>query len=524
MLSNIPKNLAPKFTTYSRITQNVSDILSEIHNNPVKIPNIMGMDNPEVILQKQRSSYNNANFIAQYQNVDISSLNRYLNNYKKVKYDWATTPFNQRKEVFLKAADLLTNKYYDRMLAYTIAGQNKTIYEAEIDAICELVDFLRFNVAYCENIHKKQPITPEDGFISNTSEYNPLNGFVAAITPFNFTAIGGNLASAPLMFGNSVLWKPSNSSVLSNYLFYEILIEAGLPRGILNFCPMEPELFFNSINKRPDLGALLFTGSSEVFDNIYQEVGKNIKIRNNYTRLIGETGGKNFHFVDDTYCNNLHFLAEQTVQSAFGYSGQKCSACSIIYLPEDYLDQFIKILKREINKFLFQHENYGLINAESYNRTLSVIKEIRETPEEELTVVIDSEYNNEKTYFVSPLVVECKNHDNMIFNKEFFAPILAIYPYSKHKKLEALKMCTESNNYSLTGSVFSSNEYMIMAANDLLREKTGNFYVNCKSTGSIVGNQPFGGSGKSGTNDKAGDINLLYRLFNQRNLKINYEY
>ncbi len=521
MAKNIPINLLPKFTPYSKITRGVRDILNKIHENPVKIPNIMAMDNPVVSINKQVSAFNNKKHIANYQYVDTVSLNRYFNNYKNAKKTWSQTTPREKSEIFLNAADLLENKYRDKMLAYTIAGQNKSIYEAEIDAICELSDFLRFNVYYYNQIIKKQPISPEGEDVVNISEYNPLNGFTAAITPFNFTAIGGNLATAPLLFGNSVLWKPSDNAILSNYLFYQIMLEAGLPQGVLNFCPMEPENFFNSVNNQKDLGGLLFTGSSHVFDDIYYGIGRNIQKRTNYTRIIGETGGKNFHFVDSTYGDSLKYLADQTVQSAFGYSGQKCSACSILYLPEEYLETFTGILKNSIYSFMSKSENYGLINSKSFKR---VTRNIEEFKSESMDILLDSHYTDQGSYKVSPFVVSHRDHNHRIFNEEFFGPILAIYPYNTSEKYNTLELCSESNNYALTGAIFSKSDKFIMEAHELLSEKTGNFYVNCRSTGSVVGNQPFGGSGKSGTNDKAGDINLLYRLFNQRNVKINYDF
>lgn len=521
------RNLAPKFSTFSKITPAVREILHEIHQTPVKIPNVMAMDNPIVNIKKQTSAYNNKRHIAEYQHVDQVSLTRYFNNYEKGKEVWRKYTSDQRGDIFLHAADLIENKYRDRMLAYTIAGQNKSIYEAEIDAICELCDFLRFNVDYYNQILDKQPRQGNNNDIVNVSQYNALPGFTAAITPFNFTAIGGNLASAPLLFGNSVLWKPSDNAVLSNYLFYEIMLEAGLPRGILNFCPMSPNSFFKEVNKSNDLSAVLFTGSSMVFNDIYYQIGKNVVERNNYTRLIGETGGKNFHFADDTFSRpeDLKFLAEETVNSAFGYSGQKCSACSILYIPEENLQPFITFLKNETARFIYNSENYGVVNYKSYTRIEDILNNLKSDPDISFVnhkADEDCSNNKDEMYYISPNILICRDHNHRVFSEEFFAPILTIYPYSKESLDETLELCKNTNNYALTGSIFSKDYNKVNRISDFLMEKTGNFYVNCRSTGSVVGNQPFGGSGKSGTNDKAGDVNLLYRLFNQRNLKINY--
>ena len=513
-MPNIVRNLYPKFNNTSVIPTKIKDVISVILESPIKIPNYLGENNSKI--NKQISSYNNNKDIALYQYVDKVNLDNYYEKYSSNKKNWEATPFSQKKEVFLKAADLIENKYYNTMLAYTIVGQNKTVYEAEIDAICELVDFIRFNVNYTEKILEKQPIQTD---AHNKSEYNSLNGFVSAITPFNFTAIAGNLASAPLLFGNSVLWKPSDNAILSNYLFYEIMLEAGLPEGVLNFCPMEPNNFLNSIVERDDLAGILFTGSSAVFDDIYTRIGNNIKNMKNYPRLIGETGGKNFHFVDKSMYNNMHFVVKKTMESAFNFSGQKCSACSILYVPYDLLDEALDIIKRNIDDYKSINENYGVINKKSYDKLDSLIKEFKN--DKEIHLLFDKKNSEENSYFIEPNVLVCKNHDHKVFNEEFFGPILAIYPYDNLE--ETINLCKSSNNYALTGSIFSEDKELINVISNELKYKTGNFYINDKSTGSVVGQQPFGGSGKSGTNDKAGDMNMLYRLFSQRNIKINFD-
>ena len=509
------KNLYPKFNNASVIPTKIKDVMGIILEKPIKIPNYMGDNNSNVI--KQLSSYNNNKYIAEYEYVNQTNLNKYFDSYESNKKLWESTPFNQKKDVFLKAADLIENKYYDTMLAYTILSQNKTVYEAEIDAICELVDFIKFNVSYAERILKKQPVNTHTHIMKNISEYNSLNGFVTAITPFNFTAIAGNLASAPLLFGNSVLWKPSDSAILSNYLFYEIMLEAGLPEGVLNFCPMEPNNFLNNIVKQEDLAGILFTGSSSVFDDIYTKIGTNIKNFKNYPRIIGETGGKNFHFVDKF--NDLDFVVKKTMESAFNFSGQKCSACSIMYVPSELLDETLLIFSNEIESYKKNNSNYGVINRNSYDKLDKLLNELKE--DDNIHFLFDNNNNNENSYYIEPNVLVCKNHSHKVFNEEFFGPIIAIYPYDNLE--ETINLCKYSNNYALTGSIFSNNSKFIENMSNELKCKTGNFYINDKSTGSVVGHQPFGGSGKSGTNDKAGDMNMLYRLFNQRNIKISLD-
>ena len=511
----MPKvNLIPKFSPDSKITSSVLDIIMNVLENPIKIPNYLGTKLNQTL--KQTSPYNNSKHVAEFKLNKKEDLKKFFNNYKENKRIWENTSFSEKKEVFLKAADLIENKYYNKMLAYTIVGQNKTIYEAEIDAICELVDFIRFNVAYTEDILSKQPL--QTNLHSNMSEYNSLNGFVASITPFNFTAIAGNLASAPLYFGNSVLWKPSDNAILSNHLFYEIMLEAGLPKGVLNFCPMEPVEFLNSITEKKDLAGIMFTGSSKVFDNIYKKVGSNIKKMNNYPRLIGETGGKNFHFLDNNL--DLDNAIERTLESAFNFSGQKCSAGSLMYVPKSKLNLVKEKIKDKFDIYMKQNENYGVINESSFKKLSLLINELKK--DKNIDFIVKGKNSKENNYFIHPHIFICKNHKHRVYKEEFFGPILSIYPYEDKMVDETMDKCINSNNYCLTGSVFSNDSEFISKAIKNFKHKTGNFYVNDKSTGAVVGQQPFGGSGKSGTNDKAGDINMMYKLFNQRNIKFTH--
>ena len=519
-MSKIIKNLIPKTTPYSKISTEVKEIMYNTLKYPVKIPDYLNKNNKNEI-REQISPHDNNKHICYYKNTDPIGMKNYFENYEKNRSYWENNPFSIKKDIFLHAAHLLETKYYNKMIAYTILGQNKNMYEAELDSICELVDFLRFNTYYAEQIQNKQPIQTEN--IINKSEYNPLNGFIASITPFNFTAIGGNLATAPLLFGNSVLWKPSDNSILSNHLFYKIMLEAGLPEGVLNFCPSNPSTFLVDVLNRKDLAAILFTGSSQVMDNITQNVGNRISNYNNYPRIVGETGGKNFHFIgpyDDFNTNILNNVVNKTIESSFNYSGQKCSACSVVYVPENIYEEFIEIFKKKTRLYKSIIDNYGVINQKSFDKLNKLINELKN--DNEIEFIIEGEINNKTNYLVEPHLIMCKNNNHRVFNEEFFGPILAIYPYNENKINETMELCIKSNNYALTGSIFSDNEHFKYIATKKFKNKTGNFYVNDKSTGSVVGQQPFGGSGKSGSNDKAGDINLLYRLFNQRNIKTNY--
>ena len=513
-----PINLLPKFNQSSKITKGVEKCIKQILETPKIIPSSVHGIKSYNNITSQYSSYDNSKICCHYSNASNYQLQSGLNNFEKYKKDFQKnfTP-QKRIEMFQKAANLLQTKYYDEMLASTIVSQNKTIYEAEIDAICELVDFLNFNVHYYQTILDKQPINTQEHI--NISEYNPLNGFVAAITPFNFTAIGGNLASLPLLFGNSVFWKPSDSSILSNYLFYEIMLEANMPEYILNFTPMEPKEFSNIVTNHQDLAAILFTGSSDVFDNIYLNVSKNIFKYNNYVRLVGETGGKNFHFIHQNISeDSFRDAVKLTIESAFNYSGQKCSSCSRVYIPKSLTTKFIDVFYEEIRDYVKSNETYGVINSKSFTRICEILRKV--SLDDDIEIVYGSNCHNYEKYYVQPTLLKCDTHSNFIFHEEFFAPILSIYSYDDKDIRLTMKKCT-SNKYGLTGAVFSDDYDFIQYFKDESMNSCGNFYINDKSTGSIVGQQPFGGSNKSGTNDKAGDINLLYRLMNQRNIKIN---
>ena len=448
---------------------------------------------------------------------------------EKAKKQWLEVPIENRMEIMLKIADLIENKYFYKMLAATMVGQGKTIYEANIDAIQETIDFLRFNVDFSLQILKKQPISTEN--ITNVSLYQPLQGVVASYTPFNFTAIAANLATAPLIWGNSVFWKPSEKAMLSNHLFYEICLEAGVHHNILNFVITEAGLFTNAITNNNKLGAVLFTGSSFGYNSVLEKVHTNyynkvlnfgavrkdhIKTEYTYPRCIGETGGQNFHFVDTEA--NMDLVVEKTMNSAFGYSGQKCSACSRLYLPRDKWAYFISEIEKKIVETITP-ETHGVIGTYSYYELDATIRELKNSPSVE--VFQFSENDESISYFISPTIVLCHSADETVLKDEFLGPILGVRLYAPHEKNEAIRECQEAVPYALTGAIFSENDEFLEHAVDLFSNNCGNMYINDQSTGAVVGQQPFGGFKASGTNDKAGDMNFMLRLCNQQNIKIN---
>ncbi len=515
----LSKNIPVRYTPDSGFSKQVNSIIREVFDSktPKIVPNVIdGKSYFGRNIKKQISPIDNKKVICEYSETSETQLNLFLENFTRYKKSISSLSEKDITNIFTKASSLLVDKYADKIMAYTIIGQGKSQYEAEIDAVCELGDFWNFNTDYYKSIIEKQPFSPID--CVNESVYNPLHGFVAAITPFNFTAIGGNLATVPLFFKNVTIWKPANNAILSNYLVYQIMLEAGMPEEAIAFTPSDPNLFTQVVLDSPSLGGVLFTGSTTVFDKILSQVYQNVSRYNSYPRIVGETGGKNWHFLDYSLDKeDIDTVAEKTVQSAFGYSGQKCSACSIAYVPDALYDDFRDALFRQASKFIIgeSFENYTLINEEAYDRVENVIETIKNS--EKHNIIYGGKMNSNGRYYCEPTIVECLHHSDPVFNQEFFAPILALYRYSNRDM--AMRHCVSSNKYALTGSVFSNSEKMINFSREYFKEKCGNFYINDKSTGSVVGQQPFGGSGRSGTNDKAGDINLLYRMFNQQTIK-----
>ena len=517
-LNYVAENLCPKRINTSIISHKINTMIK----NPPKINSfINGKEITSNFYPMEfKSPLNNSKTIYYY-NYNNDVLNDSLRNYQNIKDKWVKEPIDNKIEIFLKAANLIENEYFYDMLAATMVNQGKNSYESEIDCIQELCDFLRFNVQYSVNILQNQPLSPLDN-VYNYSQYIPLRGFVSSITPFNFTAIAGNLATAPLMFGNINYWKPSEKSLLSNKLFYDILLEANLPPEVLSFCVIQPTHFVNTCLKN-DVGAILYTGSTSVFKEINDKTYKKYYHRfshdqsYNHVRLMGETGGKNFHWVD-TQCD-LDLVSLKTAESAFNYSGQKCSACSRLYIHQEFLDIVLEKLIAHINHMYSTRKPYGVICHNSYNKIKNIIDCLKYDPEIEF--IYGGNNKNKTNYYIEPTIVICKNPNHKVFSEEFFGPILAIYPYST--KEEGINACLKSTNYALTGALFSDNTKFIEEANIIFENSCGNFYINDKSTGAVVGQQPFGGFGISGTNDKAGDMSFMRRLCQQRNIKYSHK-
>lgn len=433
-------------------------------------------------------------------------------------------PFEDRAAIFLKAADLIAGKYRYDLMAATMLGQGKNAWQAEIDAAAELVDFLRFNVKFAQDLYAQQPEHNSPG-VWNRLEYRPLDGFVYAVTPFNFTAIAGNLPCAPALMGNVVVWKPSDSAIASNWLLYQILLEAGLPKDVIQFVPGEPQMVSKCVLNSKDFAALHFTGSTSVFRELYLPIASRVKLGlyASYPRIVGETGGKNFHLVDKSA--KVDNAAMQTVRGAFEYQGQKCSATSRCYVSSEIWPQFEAKLVAE-TKALKQGppqewENFvgPVIHQGSFDKLSKVIDTAK--TDESLELLVGGTYDGSKGYYIAPTIYKTSDIDHPLLSKELFGPILVVYVYDE-KTTRLNDICAKiqsTTEYALTGSVFAQDRAVINEASKLLSSAAGNFYINCKSTGAVVGQQPFGGAKASGTNDKAGSMNLLTRFVSVRSIK-----
>jgi len=441
------------------------------------------------------------------------------------KRKWEEMSFESRAAIFLKAADLLAYKYRYRVNAATMLGQAKSVWQAEIDSACEVIDFWRFNVKFAEEIYSNQP--PKNSkCVWNRMEYRPLEGYVVAISPFNFTAIGANLPTSPALMGNVVLWKPASTAILSNYLIFRILQEAGLPDGVINFVPGSGVVIGEILLNSPHFSGLHFTGSTDVFNGIMYRTASNLNNRlyRGYPRIVGETGGKDFHFAHSSA--DVDNFVNQTVRSAFEYQGQKCSACSRAYVPDSLWPEVREKMSLAISKMkMGQPDDFSsflcaVIDRNSFNNIKGYIESARNSADSE--IIIGGKVDDSIGYFVEPTVILSKNPKSKTMSEEIFGPVLTVYVYPSEKFEETLILCDETSPYSLTGSIFAKDRVSIELATKLLRNSSGNFYINDKCTGAVVGQQPFGGARASGTNDKAGSSLNLLRWVSPRSIKENF--
>ena len=439
----------------------------------------------------------------------------------KAHHSWSTMPWEDRCAIFLKASELLKGPYRAKINASTMINQSKTCHQAEIDSACELIDFWRFNVQYAREIYEdlQPPVSPSSMW--NSSEIRPLEGFVFSVTPFNFSSIAANLPSSAAIMGNTGVWKPSRNSYLSNYYLMRLMMDAGLPDGVINFIPGKASMVGDICLSHPMLAGIHFTGSTSVFRKMWKDVANNLENLRSYPRIVGETGGKDF-IVAHPNCDT-EALTVALLRGAFEYQGQKCSAASRAYIPQsvwdkikqNYIDQVGKITigdPKDFSNFMS-----AVIDRKSYDNIVGYID--RASKSNECEIVTGGSYDDSTGYFIHPTTIVCSNPDYETMKEEIFGPVLSVYVYEDHEFENILTTCDNTSEYALTGSIFATNREDIITAMDALRYSAGNFYINDKPTGAVVGQQPFGGARGSGTNDKAGSPLNLLRWISPRSIK-----
>ena len=439
------------------------------------------------------------------------------------KDSWEQTPWSERASIFLKAADLLAGPYRAKMNAATMLAQSKNIFQSEIDAVAELCDFFRFNAKYMTDIYREQPPKNPNG-IWNRLEYRPLEGFVFAITPFNFTSIAGNLPGAPALMGNTVVWKPAETQIYSAAVVMEVLEAAGLPAGVINLIFVDGPVAGDIIFNHKEFAGLHFTGSTGVFNTLWNHIGNNLGTYRNYPRVVGETGGKDFVVAHPSA--DAEEVAVALARGAFEFQGQKCSAASRAYVPESLWSAVKERLVSDVKSFkMGSPESFGnfinaVIDARAFDKISNYIAQVRDDDDAE--IIVGGKYSKKEGYFIEPTVIVTKNPQYRTMREEIFGPVLTVYVYEDAQFTETLDLVNNTSPYALTGSIFSRDRAGVQQAMTALRYAAGNFYINDKPTGAVVGQQPFGGARASGTNDKAGSVLNLYRWVSPRTIKENF--
>jgi 1-pyrroline-5-carboxylate dehydrogenase len=463
--------------------------------------------------------HNHSHVLATYQMATEKEVTLAIKAALNAKECWMTLSWMERASIMIRAAELISKKYRFILNAATMLGQGKNAYQAEIDSACEVIDYLRFNAHFASMIYREQPVS--DNQTINRLEYRPLEGFIYTITPFNFTAIASNLNTSVAMMGNTTVWKPATTSLLSNYYLMKILNEAGLPDGVINFVPGSGSLISNVVLKNSALAGIHFTGSNATFNSIWKQVSDNLPAYRSYPKLVGETGGKDFIFAHNSA--NPVELATAIVRGAFEYQGQKCSAASRAYIPKSIWEETGSILKKMISEIkvgdITDFGNFvnAVIDEASFDKIMGYCEKARSSSTAE--ILIGGTGNKSKGYFINPTVIVTKDPHFLTMKEEIFGPVMTIFVYDDDKFEETLRLCDETSPYGLTGAIFSNDKYAMVQACRILRYAAGNFYINDKPTGAMVGQQPFGGARGSGTNDKAGSYLNLIRWVSPRTIK-----
>jgi len=510
------KNYAPGSPERKELKETIAKMKAEVCDIPMYIN---GKEIRTGKLVEIRPPHETKHLLGHYHQGDQDQVIHAINSALEAKEKWANLSWEQRSAIFLKAADLIAGPYRAKINAATMLGQSKSAYQAEIDAACEFTDFLRFNVQYATEIYSQQPISSPG--VWNRVEQRPLEGFVFALTPFNFTAIAGNLPSSAAMMGNTVVWKPSNTQIYSANVIMEVFQKAGLPNGVINLIYVSGPVAGNIIFNHPDFAGIHFTGSTEIFQDIWKTIGNNIHKYKTYPRIVGETGGKDFIVAHKSA--DVKTTVTALTRGAFEFQGQKCSAASRAYIPSNLWPEIKQGLIDDLKSIKmgstddFRNFFNAVIDEKSFDKISNYISNARDSKDVE--IVAGGKCDKTNGYFIEPTVLLAKDPKYTTMCEEIFGPVLTIYVYDENKFEETLKLVDETSSYALTGAIISQDRYAIDLATKKLNNAAGNFYINDKCTGAVVGQQPFGGSRASGTNDKAGSMINLLRWVSPRTIK-----
>ncbi len=520
----VPKAINEPIKSYAPGSPERAEVLQQYNsyfNSSVDIPMYIGNKEVKTNNTKPLSPpHDHKHIVGQYHIAEKKNIDQAIENALDSRQEWANLSWEQRAAIFLKAADLVAGPYRAKINAATMIAQSKTIHQAEIDAACEFIDFLRFNVEFMSQIYTEQPESAEG--IWNRVEYRPLEGFVYAVTPFNFTAIAGNLPACAAMMGNVVVWKPSDSQIFSAKVIVDIFKEAGLPNGVINVVYGDPVMITDTVLSSPDFSGLHFTGSTFIFKELWKQIGNNIHTYKTYPKIVGETGGKDFIIAHPSA--KPAQVATAIIRGAFEFQGQKCSAASRVYLPKSSSEEILNLVKKDVASFNKpgspeDMSNFitAVIHEGSFNKLAKYIDQAKQ--DKDATIIAGGNYDKSKGYFIEPTVIVTTDPKYTTMETELFGPIVTIYIYEDKDWSKTLKLVDSTSEYALTGAVIATDRYAIEEATKALENCAGNFYINDKPTGAVVGQQPFGGARSSGTNDKAGSPQNLLRWVSPRLIK-----
>ena len=524
---NVPIAINEPVKSYIKGSEERVELLNtykEMYNSNLDIPLYIG--GKEIFTNNKQNimpPHDHKHVIGSYSIAEKQHVEDAIDSALNAKEKWSNLPWNHRVAIFLKAAELLAGPYRAKLNAATMIAQSKNVFQAEIDAACELIDFFKFNAEYVTKIYSEQPESAPG--VWNRLEHRPLEGFVFAITPFNFTSICANLCAAPALMGNVVVWKPASTQVYSAKVIMDIFKEAGLPDGVINMVPSSGKVIGEVIFNHKHFAGLHFTGSTNVFRTLWKTIGNNIEKYKSYPRIVGETGGKDFIIAHKSA--NPSQVATGISRGAFEYQGQKCSAASRAYIPSNLWDNVKNQIVNDVNSFKMgspeDPSNFinAVINENAFDSISSYIDYVKDSSDAE--ILVGGDYDKSKGYYISPTVVVTTNPKFKTMCEEIFGPVITIYVYKEDEWIETLKIVDQTSDYALTGAVFSKDRYAIDEATKVLENSAGNFYINDKPTGAVVGQQPFGGSRGSGTNDKAGSVLNLLRWVSPRTIKETFD-